>query len=332
VDIVVQKRRSGKNLRGSARARTGGGEPIAARGPTPTLRALIEDFMTAVDLERGLSPHTCDAYRSDCELFAKTLPPALQEQPTLIEERHVFDFMVAERHRGQHVLSVRRRISALRTFFRYLIGQGIVTEDPTRYLESPQSGVHLPKVLQIEEVDRLMHAIDEHPSRYRLRDKSLLELLYATGMRVGEAIALTLPHIYFDLGVIRCFGKGARERIVPASVRALGYVEEYIADERPRLVRTNRSDVVFLSRSGKPLGREVVASMIKKYANLAGIGINVSPHILRHSLATHLIRRGADLRVVQEILGHVRVETTEIYTHLNRDDLKRAHQQFHPRP
>ena len=296
------------------------------------LHDLIGEFIVRVDLERGLSPHTCETSRADCELFAASLPAQLRAQPGLIRERHVFDFMVAERHRGQHVLSVRRRMSALRSFFRYLAGRGIVDEDPTRYLESPQSGVHLPKVLQIEEVDLLMEAVDQFPSRYRRRDKALLELLYATGVRVGEATTLTVQSIHFDLGVVRCFGKGSRERIVPISDRALSYVNDYVLNERPKLTRNRPSDVLFVSRSGKPLGREVVAAMLKKYAKLGGIRGDVSPHTLRHSLATHLIRRGADLRVVQEILGHVRVETTEIYTHLDREDLKRAHREFHPRP
>ena len=302
--------------------------------PTPQatpLANLAVDFIRTLDLERGLSDNTCKAYEADCRRFLASLPPPLQQDATQICEKHFFDFLVTERERGQNVLSVRRSLSALRTFFGFLVGRGYLSEDPTRYLEAPKVGSRLPKVLRVQEVSQLMDAITEFPSRYPRRDKALLELLYATGLRVTEAITLSVENVHHDLGIVRCFGKGRKERIVPITKKALAAVSEYLEQERSRLLQQRSSDVLFLSRSGKPLGRETIRALVQKYARLGGIQRDVSPHTLRHSLATHLIQAGADLRVVQEILGHVRVETTEIYTHLDRADLKKAHAKFHPR-
>lgn len=300
-------------------------------GPA-SLSGMLEEFLSSLEIERGLSDNTCRAYRTDCQRFLASLSPELLENPRRIDDRKLFDFLVEQRRGGRQVASVRRCMSALRTFFRFLRGRGILDDDPTRYLDTPQTGSRLPSVLSVDEIDRLIRASREHPSRYPLRDESLIELLYATGLRVGEATGLALDSVHRDLGIVRCFGKGARERIVPISHRALAKVDAYVNGERPRLAGRHGSKILFLSRSGKPLGREVVRAILQKYSRLAGVTSRVSPHVLRHSLATHLIRGGADLRIVQEILGHVRVETTEIYTHLDHSDLKKAHSSFHPRP
>ena len=243
----------------------------------------------------------------------------------------MFDYVVSERKRGCGVTSVRRSLSALRTFFRFLIRERVVETNPARDLENPRTWARLPSYLRIEEVRRLLAAVREHPSRYPLRDSALLELTYATGLRVGEVTTLKLSSLRADLGILRCLGKGSRERIVPVSKSSMDRVKEYIDKERPRLVRRYQTDILFVSRGGKPLGREVVGSFMKKYALLAGLPGSVTPHTLRHSFATHMLQGGADLRIVQEILGHVKVETTEIYTHLNKTDLKAAHKKYHPR-
>ncbi len=307
---------------------------MATRTAKSTPRALhewIEEFLFCLEVERGLSDNTCAAYRRDCEAFAASLPAHLCVSPDLIGEPHLFQFIVGERERGQHVLSIRRSVSALKTFFRYLLAHGAIEDTPARHLDAPRLGFHLPSVLSVDEVDRLIEATEQFPSRYPRRDRALLELLYASGLRVGELTSLEVDSIHFRLGVIRCLGKGSRERIVPVSKRALRTVEEYLFEERPKLTRHHPSETLFLSRSGRALGREVVRALVQKNARLAGIQRDVTPHTLRHSLATHLIQGGADLRIVQEILGHVRVETTEIYTHLDRADLKKAHRRFHPR-
>jgi integrase/recombinase XerD len=297
----------------------------------PPLLRLASAFLLHLEIERGLSPNTRDAYAADCRRFVRSLSEELTWSPERITEREVFEFLVRERQEGRSVRSVRRSLSALRTFFRFLVQTSALRENPARHLESPRTWHRLPSVLNTEQVDRLLAAVEEHPSRYRRRDAALLELLYATGLRVGEATSLRLSSIRPDLGIIRCLGKGSRERIVPATKRALSAIAEYLRLERPRLARSTGTDTVFISRGGKPLGREVVAAMIRKYALLAGLPGSVTPHTLRHSFATHLLRGGADLRVVQEILGHAKVETTEIYTHLDRSDLKAAHRRYHPR-
>ncbi len=300
-------------------------------GPS-SLEGMLGEFISSLTIERGLSDNTCRAYRTDCRRFLSSLPPELRRNPRRIDDRQLFDFLVDQRRDGRQVATVRRCMSALRTFFRFLRGRGILDDDPTRYLDSPQAGSRLPSVLSVDEIDRLIRAAHENPSRYPLRDQSLIELLYATGLRVGEATGLSIDSLHRDLGIVRCFGKGSRERIVPISRRAQAKIDSYVNEERPRLAGRHGSKILFLSRSGKTLGREVVRALLHKYSRLAGLTSRVSPHVLRHSLATHLIRGGADLRVVQEILGHVRVETTEIYTHLDYSDLKKAHEEFHPRP
>ena len=296
-----------------------------------SLHAHLQAFLTHLTLERGLSENTGSAYEHDCRTFLSGLHQTLWTQPDGIGEREVFDFMIEQRRSGKSVLSVKRSLSALRTFFRFLVQSGVVRRNPTRELESPRSWMRLPTVLQVDQVHRLLEAVKEGDSRYPVRDEALLELMYATGLRVGEVTSLQLDSVRPDLGILRCFGKGSKERIVPVTRRALDAIARYLETERPRQVRRHETACLFVSRAGKPLGREVVAAMLRKYALLAGLPVKVTPHTLRHSFATHLLRGGADLRVVQELLGHAKVETTEIYTHLNSTDLKAAHRKFHPR-
>ncbi len=300
------------------------------QGDAPLCR-FVASFIEHLSVERGLSPNTCEAYRADCERFASELPPELRRDPKKIRERHVFEFLVRERQRGRNVTSVRRSLSALRTFFRFLVRERVMETNPARLIENPKTWARVPEVLQVSEVERLLQAAREHPSRYPLRDAALLELAYATGLRVGELVSLELESIRHDLGVLRCIGKGSRERIVPVSRTALEAVARWVQGERPRLVKNRPTRLLFVSRGGRPLGREVVAAILRKYARLAGLAVKVTPHTLRHSFATHILQRGADLRIVQEILGHRKVATTEIYTHLNRSDLKTAHRKYHPR-
>jgi integrase/recombinase XerD len=296
-----------------------------------SLPVLLASFLDHLHLERGLSGNTTVAYRADCERFIAGLPPNLVTAPGQITEKDVFEFLVAERKRGRDVTSVRRSLSALRTFFRFLARERVVERNPARGLENPRTWKRMPSVLQVDEMRRLLEAVRAHPSRYPLRDAAMLELAYATGLRVGELTSLKLGSLRPDLRILRCIGKGSKERIVPVSRRSLDAVDRYVTEERPRLARFRPTDLLFVSRGGKPIGREVVSAMLRKYALLAGLPGRITPHVLRHSFATHMIQRGADLRIVQEILGHANVETTEIYTHLNKTDLKAAHRKYHPR-
>ncbi|MCZ6794525.1 MAG: tyrosine-type recombinase/integrase, partial [Planctomycetota bacterium] len=251
--------------------------------------SFLDAFLACLEVERGLSPHTVDAYQRDCTNFLEHLPPEIAAQPQRITERHIFDFLVHERQRGRSAPSSRRSLSALRTFLRFLVREGVLRSNPASRIENPKTWKNLPGILEVEEVDRLMQAIGEKTSRYPLRDRALLELTYATGLRVSEVCALTTESIHKDLGVLRCLGKGSRERVVPVSRTALEAVTAYETAERPRLARFRPTEILFLSRGGKPLGREVVRAFLTKYARAAGLPKRITPHTLRHSLATHLL-------------------------------------------
>lgn len=298
----------------------------------PTLSEYFQSFLVYLDIERGLSPNTLAAYAQDGRNFLESLAGGAEIDPSRLEEKDVFAFLVRERRRGRSVASVRRGLSAVRTFCRFLVRQGALSANPTTNIETPKKWQELPEVLELGEIERILAAVDEHPSRHPHRDRALLELAYATGLRVSEICSLRTDSIHASLGIVRCLGKGSRERVVPASQTALAAVAVYETEERPRLARRNPgTDILFLSRGGRSLGREVVRALLARYATLAGVPGRVTPHTLRHSMATHLLRGGADLRIVQEILGHVKAETTEIYTHIERSELKEAHRRFHPR-
>lgn len=297
----------------------------------PALDRLLTAFLAHLEVERGLSPHTLDAYGRDCRRFVDGLPQGVIGAPDRIGEEHVVAFLVAERRRGSDVPSVRRRLSAVKTFLRFLVKERVLAKSPVDGLETPRTWEKLPVVLGVDQVRRLLEAIDGARSRYPRRDRALLELLYASGLRVSEACSLERRDLRRDLGLLRCVGKGGRERIAPVSRSALRAIDDYESAERPRLVGTRETEILFVSRSGRRLGRENVLRLLRRYALRAGLPGHVTPHTLRHSMATHLLRGGADLRVVQEILGHAKLETTEIYTHVDRSDLKKAHRRYHPR-
>ncbi|MBI4584231.1 MAG: site-specific tyrosine recombinase XerD [Planctomycetes bacterium] len=288
-------------------------------------------FLSYLHLERGFSTNTVEAYRRDLERFLGGLEEAGGVDPRKIGEETIFNFLVAERRRGLHARSIRRSLAAVRTFFRYLSLEGKVERNPARLLETPKLGRRLPPVLSEKEMERLLDASKQPASRYPRRDRALLEILYASGLRVSEVIDLAMENIHWDLGILRTMGKGSKERVVPVSRTALAALKEYLETERPRLADRSAGSRVFLSRGGKPLGREVVRAILLRHAKAAGVTGRISPHTLRHSFATHLLHGGADLRVVQEMLGHAKVDTTEIYTHIERSQLKEQHRKYHPR-
>jgi integrase/recombinase XerD len=215
-------------------------------------------------------------------------------------------------------------------FFRYLSAERLVPSDPTEHLESPRLWQTLPEVLDRKAVDRLLAAPDPAHDRLPRRDRAVLEFLYATGARASETADLTLDSVNREGGYVHCVGKGRKERIVPIGRRALEALDAYLAEERPRLDRRG-DEHLFLTHSGRRLGRETIWRLVKKYARRAGVSPRVSPHTLRHSFATHLLEGGADLRAVQEMLGHVDIATTQVYTHVDPSRLKAIHRKFHPR-
>jgi integrase/recombinase XerD len=226
--------------------------------------------------------------------------------------------------------SIRRNVSSLRTYFKFLIGEGHIARDPSERLESPKRWRSLPEVLTVAEIDRLLAApLLDDPLVFR--DRAMLELAYGAGLRVSEWISIGLRDLMFDDGLVRVFGKGSKERLVPIGRRAIGALATYVRELRPRLEQGEGKGVLFLNARGEPLTRMGAWKILRKYVERAGIEKHVSPHTLRHSFATHLLEGGADLRAVQEMLGHADISTTQIYTHVDREYLRSVHRQFHPR-
>ena len=243
----------------------------------------------------------------------------------------IMSFLLELKQQGLSSRTTGRNLSALRMFFRFLVREEIVEADPTVNIESPKIRPHLPSVLNVAEVDSLLSQPDVTAIR-GLRDKTMLELLYATGVRVSELIHLKLTSLTLEVGFLIAFGKGSKERIIPLGDTAQLYLREYLAAARPKYLKGRMSPFLFLNASGKNLTRQGFWQIIKRYALKAGISKKLSPHTIRHSFATHLLERGADLRSVQIMLGHADITTTQIYTHITQERLKKIHQQYHPRP
>lgn len=291
----------------------------------------LNAFAAHLKLNRGYSDHTLAAYRSDVEKLPAYL--ALREwelTPSAIERFHLDAFIQYLAELGLAPRSQARLISALKTFFGFLLDEKLVTHDPTELVKAPKMGRKIPEVLTYHEIRELLGQIDLSLD-HGLRDRALLETLYACGLRVSEATNLKLTNLYLSEGFIRVTGKGDKERIVPIGGEAIRHLEIYLEYVRPVMpIKPEAENIVFLNRRGGSLSRISVFTAVKKYAAAAGIEKNVSPHTFRHSFATHLIEGGADLRAVQEMLGHESILTTEIYTHLDTDFLRETIMSFHP--
>jgi len=300
--------------------------------PDPTARAFwLEGFRDYLALEAGSSPNTVESYGRDLGRLVAFATSRRVGRPADLTARHIRDFVYQLKDLGLAPSSIRRQISAIRTYFRFLIAEGYVTRDPSDRIELPKTWRRLPDVLSQAEVDALLAApAVEEPLAWR--DRSLLEIAYGTGARVSEIVGLGLGDVWHDEALIRVFGKGAKERLVPIGRRALGAVALYVRETRPGLDRGNAEGRLFLNARGTPLSRVGAWGIIKRCAQRAGIEKRVTPHTLRHTFATHLLEGGADLRAVQEMLGHADLSTTQIYTHVDRDYLRRVHQAYHPRP
>lgn len=288
----------------------------------------LQAFQHYLHVECGLADNTLRAYGADLGRLAVWLREEGVERPVEIEEVHVAGFLRDERRRGLSPRSVARSLIAIRMLLRFLVGEGEIDRNVARWIDAPRLGQTLPEVLTEEEAERLLDAALRVPSHHPLRNRALLEFLYASGARVSEATALRLDDLRLDLGCVRLFGKGSKERIVPIHSRAREMIDRYVREERPKGIAT---DIVFATRAGGRLRRETIWRLIDRCRLQAGIVRKVTPHTLRHSFATHLLQNGADLRVVQELLGHARISTTEIYTHIERSSLKGMHRKYHPR-
>ena len=290
---------------------------------------MIDRFLDALWLEKGLSDNTRDAYRSDLALFNGWLQEKGVDLMSVSREA-ILDHLGWRVDNGYKPRSTARLLSGVRGFYRYLLREKLIAVDPTLQVDMPQLGKPLPKSLSEADVEALLAAPDLSDAIGQ-RDRAMLEVLYACGLRVTELISLTLEQVNLRQGVLRIMGKGSKERLVPMGEEAIVWVERYMRDARHELLNGRPSDVLFPSQRGEQMTRQTFWHRIKHQAKVAGIGKSLSPHTLRHAFATHLLNHGADLRVVQMLLGHSDLSTTQIYTHVARARLQEIHAKHHPR-
>ena len=293
-------------------------------------RFLLQRFTDYIALEQGLSALTQEAYRRDLERFAEYADVKGVAAPLDITARTLREYVYHLKDLGLSPASIRRNVSAVRSYFRFLLGDGVVVRDPSERLETPKRWRELPDVLTVDEVQRLIAAPTLDDAMV-FRDRALLELAYGAGLRVSEWITLGVRDLLLEEGLVRVFGKGSKERLVPIGRSAIGAVAIYLRESRPKLEKGEGKGILFLNARGRPLTRMGAWKILRGYVERAGIGKHVSPHTLRHSFATHLLEGGADLRAVQEMLGHVDIATTQIYTHVDREYLRQVHRSYHPR-
>jgi integrase/recombinase XerD len=294
------------------------------------ISATISSFLTHVRVEKGLSSNTVSAYRRDLVKFAEFARKRKLSLETVSRDDLV-DFLATLYRQNLDSKSVARHLVTLRNFFRFAQVQEHIAEDPSVNLESPKIRRSLPGYLRLEEVERLLSQPDVK-TPLGLRDRAMLEVLYSTGLRVSELIGLRVSDLDTKVGCVRCIGKGDKERIVPVGKKALAIVEKYLRDARPKLLgKAPGSPALFVNRRGAPLSRVGVWKILSAYGRRAGMRLALTPHMLRHSFATHLLERGADLRSVQLMLGHADISTTQIYTHVVEERLKQIYKAHHPR-
>ena len=291
---------------------------------------LIEIYLDALWMEKGLSDNTLAAYRRDLLAFERWLHASGAPAIPAVQREQLQGYLASLLAARRSPRSVARSLSCLRGFYRHLLREGHVSVDPTLDLDSPRQGRPLPKTLSEADVERLLQAPDvEDPLGFR--DRCMLEVLYACGLRVSELVSLTLAQISLNQGVVRIVGKGGKERLVPLGEEALHWMRRYLAGPRAEILGARSSDVLFPSRRGGAMTRQTFWHRIKLHAGTAGLARAPSPHVLRHAFATHLLNHGADLRVVQMLLGHSDLSTTQIYTHVARQRLQALHAEHHPR-
>ena len=301
---------------------------VNSRPPSPD--ALIDQFLNYLLVEKGLAQKTLEAYSRDIiryrNFLAENKSSGFSEEDTPLILKH----LILLRKDGLKARSRARHLVAIRGLYRFLVQENILRNDPSRLIDLPKSGLKLPHVLSREEIELLLKAPDTGKPT-GVRDAAMLELIYAAGLRVSELINLKLQDINLEAGFVRIFGKGSRERIVPIGVHAREKVGAYIKTVRSRRLKQTTSPYLFIARAAKPMTRQGFWKLLRRYAMQAGLKKKITPHSLRHSFASHLLEGGADLRAVQVMLGHVDISTTQIYTHVTRDRLKKLHQKFHPR-
>lgn len=288
----------------------------------------IEDYLSFLRIERGLSNSTLDSYAQDLNLYRDFLDK-LDLAFSTVSSTDIINFLKEEKEKGKRSKTLARLQSTLRNFHQYLINDGKTDKNPAALLSSIKIEQSLPDSLTIEEMEQLLDTPE--PTTSGIRDKVMMELLYATGIRVSELISMNTINVNSEMGFITVVGKGQKERIIPITDYVAELLQEYIVDIRINLLKDKDTDALFLTNRGNSFTRQGVWKMIKKYNLLSGISKNVTPHTFRHTFATHLIENGADLRIVQELLGHTDISTTQVYTHLSKKSVKEMYDKFHPR-
>ncbi|HEY55072.1 MAG TPA: site-specific tyrosine recombinase XerD [Dehalococcoidia bacterium] len=300
------------------------------------MKEAIDSFLDYLALEKGFSENTIAAYRNDLHQLAGFVEEEAAKRGTIppwaaFDRQAMMTYMLDLKGRGYAATTVARKVAAIKSFFGFMVADGILKQNPTEGVSSTEVGKSLPKPISIEQVHRLLAEPAKLSTPEAKRDKAMLELLYATGMRVSELVSLNMADLDAEGGYVRCFGKGHKERLIPVHERAVGAVKEYLDGVRPRLARHSEEKALFLNRRGERLTRQGLWQILKGYAKSAELGAEITPHTLRHSFATHMLSGGADLRSVQELLGHANISTTQVYTHLTTEDMRRAYQKSHPR-
>jgi len=291
---------------------------------------LLDTFYNYMLIERGLSKNTIESYGRDITKFLNFIYNSISKSLTECVNKDLVLFLSDLKEKNYSSKSIARNVSSIKSFYRFLHNENIIKNNPFIEIKTPRTEKRLPEVLNEDEVDLVLNTPDVNFNS-GLRDKALFEVLYATGLRVTELISLTVNNVNLEAGFLIVMGKGSKERIVPMGEEAVSWIRRYFSDSRPNFLKNTISDFLFLNRYGKPLSRQGLWKIIKKYCLIAGITKNVSPHTFRHSFASHLLGGGADLRSVQTMLGHSDISTTQIYTHIDKGALKKIHQKYHPR-
>lgn len=296
----------------------------------------INSFLNYLIVEKGFSKNTVDAYRNDLNQLMEFAGKEIAKRSIVsswadFSRKDMLSYMLDLKERGYVDTTVARKVAATKSFFNFMLSEGKIKESPTEHISSPKVGKPLPDAISIGQVRQLLAQPEETSAPEARRDRAMLELLYASGMRVSELVSLNLNDVDIDGGYVRCFGKGNKERMVPIYPQAAKIVDEYIKEDRKKLARSSEEKALFLNQRGDRLTRQGLWQILKAYAKSAGLGEKVTPHTLRHSFATHMLSGGADLRSVQELLGHANISTTQIYTHLTSEHIRNSYNKAHPR-
>ncbi|MCF6515000.1 site-specific tyrosine recombinase XerD [Lactobacillus sp. S2-2] len=290
----------------------------------------IQNYLHFLLVDRGLSKNTIKSYHQDLKQFKNELDKMKINSFKDVDQYTILEILKSFKENGKSRNTLIHFITTLRKFYQYLMQFDLIEDDPMVKVEMPKRASHLPEVLTNDEIDRLF-AIPNTNDKYGIRDRTILEVMYATGLRVSELINLKIHDLHLEMGLIQTIGKGDKERIIPIGEVAIKWINYYLEKSRPLLLKKKKSSFLFLNAHGGGISRQSIWDKVKRYVSLAGIKKNITPHTLRHSFATHILENGADLRIVQELLGHSDISTTQIYTHISNQRLKKVYNDFHPR-